>query len=343
MSSKGPRRAASSVDVAERAGVSQATVSRVLSGKDRVAEPTRAKVLKALDELGYEPNLNARALKTRRTRTIAVVIADITNPFYPELVEALSEALSARDQMMLLWNDASSGADESDESVVAAMLQGRVDGAIFATATDDSATLARAGELDLPIALINRRVDTSAFDSVTSDNDAGGRSVAEYFAAHGRRPAVIAGPQNASTSRERSAAFIDQWAADHDGDQPLVHYRDFSYDSGAAFCEELLGMADAPDAIFATNDYTAFGVLDQARRMGVSVPDDLWVVGYDDIAMAGWDTFGLTTVRQPTPEMATEAVRLLLDRIESPEVAVQSLRFPSELVVRRSTGHAPVS
>ena len=332
---RGPQRPVRSVDVAAHAGVSQATVSRVLSGKTSVSDKTRAVVLAALEELGYQPNINARALKTQRTRSIAVVVADITNPFYPELVEALSEELAAEDQTMLLWNDASNG---DDGSVVAAMLQGLVDGAIFATATDDSPTLVKARELDLPIALVNRRIDQSPFDSVTSDNANGGRIVADYLAEHGRQPALIAGPRNASTSSERSAGFLERWSTAGHGPPPHVRYTDFSYDSGAAFCADMMALDEPPNAIFATNDYTAFGVLDMARRLGVAVPEDLWVIGYDDIAMAGWTSMDLTTVRQPTAEMAAAAVRLLLQRLDDRDRPIENVKFGSELVIRGSTG-----
>lgn len=332
------RRPASSVDVAAHAGVSQATVSRVLSGKGPVSASTRARVEKSLEELGYQPNLNARALKTNRTRTIAVVVADITNPFYPELVEALSQELMDHGQMMVLWNDANAG---DDGAVVASMQQGLVDGAIFATATEQSPTLSKARALGLPVVLVNRRVDEMSFDSVTSDNARGGALVASYFAEHGRSAAVIAGPKRASTSANRAQGFIEQWSADHDGETPIVEFNDFSYDSGAAFCRKVLALPKPPDAIFATNDLTALGVLDEARRLGVRVPEDLWIVGYDDIAMAGWDVFSLTTVRQPTAEMAALAVQALLERVQDPERPVESVRFACELIVRSTTAGQP--
>lgn len=327
-------RPVSSTDVAAHAGVSQATVSRVLSGKGQVSKATREKVERSLRELGYQPNSNARALRTQRTGTIAVAVADITNPFYPELVEALHDELSQAGQMMLLWDAATAG---DDSSVVAAIQQGVVDGAIFATATRGSKTLKEASELRLPITLVNRALPALDFDSVTSDNDGGGRTVARYFLEAGRRPAVITGPVVASTSRERAQGFLAEWTKERPDADVEVRYTDFSHASGSAFCAEVMSSASPPDAIFAANDYTAFGVLDQAKRMGIGVPEDLWVVGYDDIAMAGWSAFDLTTVRQPTARMASEAVRLLLSRIADRSRASQSIRFSGEFIVRGST------
>lgn len=333
--SKNGQRPVSSVDVAVHAGVSQATVSRVLPGNGPVSDATRERVSRSLDELGYQPNINARALRTNRTSTVAVVVADITNPFYPELVEALNEVLSNEGQLMLLWDAASNG---DDASVISAVQQGVVDGAIFATASTGSETLARASELDLPVTLVNRDLPSFDFDSVTSDNDAGGRAVARYFLDAGRRPAVIAGPKDVSTGRERLAGFMHEWKSGRPEEDPYVRYTDFSHACGREFCADLMASDDPPDAIFATNDFTAFGVLDQAHRMGIRVPDDLWVVGYDDIPMAGWSVFDLTTVREPTAHMAAEAVRLLLARLEDRARPIESIRFDGELITRGSTG-----
>ena len=334
------KRPVSSTDVAEHAGVSQATVSRVLSGKGQVSEATRERVTKSLEQLGYQPNANARALKTQRTQTIAVVVADITNPFYPELVESLNEALAGRGQLMLLWDDASNG---DDSSVLAAIQGGVVDGAIFATATKGSKTLTRADELKLPVVLVNRDVSAFDFDSVTSDNRAGGRTVADYFFAHGRSPAVIAGPKTASTSWDRAQGFLARWKELKPNDQVETRYSDFSHDSGSTFLSEVIRATDPPDAIFATNDYTAFGVLDAAKQLGHSVPEDVWVVGYDDISMASWASFDLTTIRQPTAKMANEAVRLLLRRLDERDAPSESVRFGGELIVRDSTGGTPAA
>lgn len=329
------KRPVSSIDVAAHAGVSQATVSRVLSGSTPVSDATREKVQRSLDELGYQPNAHARALKTQRTSTIAVVVADITNPFYPELVEALNEALSVQGQLMLLWDAA---IDADDGTVVQAIQQGLVDGAIFATATRGSDALRRAHELRLPIALINRDLPSLDLDSVTSDNSGGGRTIARYLLDAGRNPAIIAGPEAASTSRERVAGFLAEWRDGRPEYEPFITYREFSADCGREFCAEVMESDDPPDAIFAANDYTAFGVLDEAKRLGIRVPEDLWVVGYDDIAMADWSLFDLTTVRQPTAEMAREAVRLLLARIDTRDRPTESIRFDGELITRGSTG-----
>ncbi len=329
----------SSVDVAALAGVSQATVSRVLTGKDPVSPDTRAKVEWALSELGYQPNLLARALKTRRTGTIAVVIADITNPFYPELVQALRSELAASGHRMLLWNDVSDG---DDAEAFEAVQQGLVDGVVFTTATSDSPTLEQALEVQTPIVLVNRTVHNAECDTVTSDNYSGGRTVGRYFADNNRTPAVISGPEAASTASERVAGFCEVHPLGTDLPPSRLKYADFSYDAGARFCREMLGGDDPPDAIFATNDLTAFGVMDAARQMGVRIPEDLWVVGYDNVDMASWAAFNLTTVNQPSRRMAAVAVSLLRDRLDDPERPYQHVRFGSELIIRGTSGPAAV-
>lgn len=328
----------SSVDVAALAGVSQATVSRVLTGKNRVSPATRAKVEQALSELGYQPNLLARALKTQRTGTIAVVIADITNPFYPEIVQALSAELAASEHRMLLWTDVSDSHAEAFE----AFQQGLVDGIIFTTATSDSPTLERALTVQTPIVLVNRTVQDAECDTVTSDNVSGGRTVGRYFADHGRTPAVISGPATASTSSERVAGFCEVFPIGTAMPASRLEFADFSHDAGARFCREMLTGDDPPDAIFATNDLTAFGVIDAATQLGVRVPEDLWVVGYDDVDMASWAAFDLTTVRQPSRLMAAKAVALLRDRLDDPDRPYEHLRFGSELIIRGTSGPAAV-
>lgn len=153
----------------------------------------------------------------------------------------------------------------------------------------------------------------------------------------GRNPAIIAGPEVVSTSRERAAGFLAEWREARPDFEPHISYLEFSHQCGRDFCAEVMSSKDPPDAIFATNDYTAFGVLDEAKRMGIRVPEDLWVVGYDDIYMSDWSPFDLTTVRQPTAKMAQVAVRLLLARIGSRDWPTESVRLEVELVIRGST------
>lgn len=321
-------------DVARVAGVSQATVSRVLHGSERVGDATRQRVLDALESTGYVPNAAARAMRTQRTGSIGVVVSRITNPFYPELLHALGARLREADLHMVLWDAGSAG----EQSAVDAIRQRVVDGVVFTTAVPDSPALVEALERDAPIVLVNRTVEGLAADQITSDNIDGGQRVAEYFIANGRRrPALLLGPSGVSTSDEREVGFrrgLRNAGIDLPPDRVVAG--DFSHEHGHAGLRALL-RPEPPDALFCVNDLIAFGASDAARSAAVRIPDDLWLVGYDDIAMSSWPAYSLTTVRQPLAAMADLAVTWLLERIDDPDRSVRTHRFPAELIVRSST------
>ncbi|MCK0175851.1 LacI family DNA-binding transcriptional regulator [Mycolicibacterium sp. F2034L] len=322
-------------DVARLAGVSQATVSRALSGGS-VSAATRKKILEAAATVGYVPNLGARAMKTGRVNTVGVVVADLKNPFYPEILDALTFHLDAAGQKVTLWNSDGPGNDAALEAINA----GSVDGVIFTTVTEASAPLRAALDKHKPVVLINRTVETLGCDQVSSDNVAGGHAVAEYFLTHGRREiAFIGGPSAASTARDRFRGFAERLGSagvQLEPDRTLVG--SFSHDFGYNAVIRLLEGAERPDAIFCSNDLIAFGALDAARAAGVAVPEDLWIVGFDDIAMSAWPAFDLTTVHQPSRAMAEAGAQALLDRIRQPTAPYRTLTFRCHLVVRGSTG-----
>lgn len=324
-------------DVARLAGVSQATVSRVLHDSPKVRQETRQRVLDALARTGYTPNLNARAMRTRRTGTIGVVVSRITNPFYPEVIETLCEELAAVDQKMILWN--SEGAGET--SAIEAIRQGLVDGVIFTTATRQSRAVREALSWNGPVVLMNRVLEGVHCDQVMSDNETGGRLVAEYLTACGhRRIALLGGPSQASTAVGRERGFCTGLAtAGWELPPELRLSGDFSHEYGHEAMRRLLELRHPPTAVFCVNDLTAFGALDAVRARGMRVPDDVWVVGYDDVRMASWEAFDLTTVRQPIPEMVRLAVKLMLDRFDNPSWEPQQHRFPGHLIVRGSTAN----
>jgi len=320
-------------DVAAAAGVSQATVSRVLAGGARVTDATATRVRAAMSAVGYTPNLAARTMKTGRSGTIGVVVADITNPFYPEMLDALGVALAAAGQRMILWTESGPG-----ESSAAEAIRGRlVDGVVFTTATRRSSTVRAALDRDLPVVLVNRGLPRVRCDQVTSDNVGGGAAVAEFLVAHGhRRIGLITGPPHPSTAVDRERGFRRALQAAGVG-APLVRAGDFSHATAWRAARELLTEAHPPTAIFGVNDLTAFGALDAARSLRRRVPTDVSIVGYDDVAMAAWESFDLTTVRQPTGEMAALAVDLLLGRIADPARSPVRRRFRTDLIVRGST------
>jgi LacI family transcriptional regulator len=329
-------------DIAREAGVSQSTVSRALRGDPRVDPETAARIVRVADRRGYMPNATARSLVTRRTRTIAVVVADIKNPFYPELVEALHEALGRSGYRMVLVNERT---DTRGQAGLAELYRGGgADGALFVSVTIERRVAALVTKSPVPSVLLNRDVDGADVDRVMSDNAGGAAQVAEHLHGLGhRRVAFIAGPANTSTSRDREAGLsgaLAQRGAPLDPAQRRVG--EFTHRSGYQWATDLLDRPDRPTAIFCANDVVAFGALDAARNLGIDVPGAVSIAGFDDVPMASWGAFGLTTVRQPLTDMARDAVRVLIDRVEGrADSERQRLVFPTHLVQRTTTGPPP--
>ncbi|WP_272473039.1 LacI family DNA-binding transcriptional regulator [Baekduia alba] len=319
--------------IAKAAGVSQTTVSRVLSGSNLVTPDTRARVMQVLEEYGYQPNAIAQAMVTGRTSTIGVVVDGITNPFYPELLEAIANAMEGSGYRMTLW---SSGA-ASEPAAIEAISQRLVDGIIFTGAVADSPALQEATKGEAPLVLLNRYVDGVRCDTVTTDNVSGGRAAAEHLLSLGHRSlGVIGAAPDLSTAREREQGFREALAAH--GLEPWIDRGQPSFHLGWEALQELATMPERPTAVFCMNDITAFGVLSAAQRFGLSVPGDLSVLGFDDIDMAQWETFNLTTVRQPIVEMAQNAVRLLQERIEDPTRKPRHRCLEARVILRDTTG-----
>lgn len=333
--------AVTSNDIARELGISQSTVSRALRGDPRVAAPTLQRVLETAQRRNYTPNLAARSLITRRTRTIGVVVSDITNPFYPELLDILHNEFTLANYRTILINQRT---DAQLEQHVAQLINGgAVDGLVYVSAVLGMPLPGR-GASARPVVLLNREISLATTDAVVSDNRGGGRAVAEAIVNLGhRRIALIGGPENTSTSRDRELGFTQRLrAAATPLDPRLRRVGQYSHTSGYQSCLDLLTTDPRPTAVFAANDVIAFGALDAARRLGIRVPEELSIVGFDDIDMAGWEAFNLTTARQPLADMARAAAKLLLERIASEEPLEPRRRvFPVELVHRSTLAGPP--
>jgi LacI family transcriptional regulator len=333
----GERMAVTSRDVAIELGVSQSTVSRALRGDPRVAPATQVLVAEAARRMNYIPNVAARSLITARTQTVGVIVADIANPFYPQIVDSLHDELGLSGYRMVLLHERADGR----RGELVPQLQGRsVDGLIFTSATLDSDAVDWFSDRGVPAVLLNRDIDGAAVDRVLSDTRMGGALAAELLARLGhRRIGLIAGPPNTSTSRDRARGFLDALERLGVPTCPELHRNgEFTYESGHQWARDLLTLPDPPSALFCGNDVMAFGALDAARRLGVSVPDQLSVVGYDDIDMAAWAAFDLSTINQPLASMAKAAARMMVSRIESDsQLEPRTQVFPASVVLRGTT------
>lgn len=324
--------------VAERAGVSQSAVSRVFTPGASASTKITEKVREAATELGYRPNVLARAMVSGRSQIIGLVVAYLENQFYPEALEKLSNALQARGYHVLVFM-ASQTAGNID-AVVEEILDFQVDGIILASVALSSDLATRCQEAGVPVVLFNRSQDVEGQTSVTSDNFAGGRLAGEFLIAAGHaRIGYIAGWEGASTQRDREAGFRAALTAA--GRE--LHSRevgDFETKRSFAAARRMFSPAETnrPDAVFVANDHMALITMDVLRHeIGLSVPDDVSVIGFDDVPSAGWLAYQLTTLRQRANRMVEETVAALTEAIETPHDAQpRHVTIEAPLIVRRS-------
>jgi len=328
-----------SVEVARRAGVSQSAVSRVFTPGASASKQTAAKVRKAASELGYRPNVLARAMVSGKSRIIGLVVAYLDNQFYPNALEKLSSALQERGYHLLVFM---AGKDASNiDDVVDDMLDYQVEGIIAASVSMSSDIATRCENVGVPIVFFNRSQDDESRYSVTSDNYAGGFKVAEFLAQSGhRRISYIAGWQFASTQFDREAGF-KAGLQKHDLQIYTRAVGNFTA-AGAADATRSLFQHEAaekrPDAVFVANDHMAFSVMDTLRfELGLSVPNDLSVIGYDDVPISSWPAYHLTTVRQRANRMVAETVDLMLAQINGDPVNQKQIKINAPLVQRSSS------
>ncbi|MBG6166580.1 LacI family DNA-binding transcriptional regulator [Roseibium album] len=322
-------------DVARRAGVSQPTVSRVFTDGSSVSPDKVKRVRDAARELGYRPNTLARSLNTGRSFTIGIVLAYMKNPFYPEALQKLSERFSERGYHVIVFF-AANLATEVD-SVVDDLVAHQVDGIILASVSMSNQLTARLQDLDIPFVLFNRGQEDNSIPSVTATNLEGGRIAGRFLAAGGhKRIAHIAGWKKSLNGRDRQQGFIE--GLDEYGLEPYQiidsHYRRRMAINAT---HELFRQSDVPDAIFVGNDHMAFAVLETLQcDLGLRIPEDVSVVGFDDVKMAAWKIYNLTTLRQPVSRMVNETVSMLLGMIEDGAVPTGRLEVESRLVIRGS-------
>ena len=323
-----------SAEVAARAGVSQSAVSRVFTPGASASPKTVEKVRKAAQELGYRPNVLARAMVSGKSRMIGVVVAYLENQFYPDVLEKLSNAFQEKGYHVLVFMAANTS--DNIDAVVDEILDYQVDGIIAASVSMSSDLSERCRAAQIPMVLFNRSQDDASMSAVTSANVDGGRKVAEFLLAGGhRRIGYIAGWEGASTQRDRETGFVDGLASAG----VKLYARtvgNFHMDQARAATLEMFA-TDPPDAVFVANDHMALAVMDTLRfELGLRVPEDVSVVGYDDVAMCAWPSYNLTTVRQPANRMVAETVNVMLSKIQNIETIPRKIEIDGPLIVRGS-------
>jgi LacI family transcriptional regulator len=328
-------------DVARRAGVSIASVSRVVNEREGVGTEISERVRQAVSELGFQPNSVASSLKTARTHTLACVIPDICNPFFPELVRAVEDAARAAGYVTLLCNTDNDPDKEAD--YLQALYRRRVDGLILIPSHDEAPPTSLLHLIDrgTPVVIVDRRMDGFSSDLVLTDNRRGGRLAARHLLELGhRRIGILNRALDTSTARERDAGFRAELSPAGAYDPTLVRLGTYSLDSGRAMAADLLTTPVRPTAILAGNDLLAIGALQAAAAAGLRVPEDLSIVGFDGILLSQAVVPRLTTVAQPIYRLGELAVQLVLRPMDGTRRPRTHLLRP-ELQIGESTGTAP--
>lgn len=320
-------------DVARRAQVSIASVSRALNGLGNVRQETRERVIAAAAELGYVPHAGARSLSLARAHAVGVVLPDLHGEFFSEFVRGMDREASRRGYVLLLSNIH----DESEQAANALRaMRGRVDGLIVMAPHLSAAMLQSALPPTLPSLFINGPEEIDDRPTVRLDNVAAMEAMIAHLVAGGRtRILHVAGPEGNVDARERVEGYRAAMARHAPGVEPVVLAGDFSEEAGEAAARTIRDNAIACDAVFAANDMMAIGCLQTLRNAGVDVPGEIAVAGFDDVPLARY--LGLTTVRVRIADMGARAIERLIDILEGGSADQRAERHSGELVVRATT------
>lgn len=325
-------------DVANKAQVSPATVSRVMNDQPHVAEHIRERVLQAIRDLNYRPNRTAQRLRSAESHLVGVILSDIKNPFYTLVLGGVENILSEKGFSVLICNSHMDQGREND--FIKLMLAEGVAGLIVAPTKETSDNLAEAVKNGLPLVVIDRRMTRPKTDVVLADNQNGARLAIQHLLELGhRRIAIVNGPQHLTSGRERYTGFREAMEdAGVSVDDRLVRFGDYQLESGYALTHDLLTQPPLPSALFIANNLMTIGALNAIHELGVTIPGDIAVIGFDDLPWAASLNPPLTTVGQPAFDIGVHAAELLLNRMEFPGRPARTIVLGTELLVRASCG-----
>jgi LacI family transcriptional regulator len=324
-------------DVAKLAGVAPITVSRVINNSGYASEETRARVEAAITTLGYIPNTLARGLRSKRTHTLALVMTDITNPFFTLIARGVEDRASHSGYTVIYCNTDESEAKE--EKYINILLQKQVDGVLLVPACSNSASVKFLQSNDIPVVLIDRKIPKTQTDLVRADSEDGAYHLTRHLIELGHtRIATITGPREVSTSSDRVSGYHRAMVEAGLENLERVYYGSFTQASGYELTRQAFALTPRPTAIFGANNFISIGVLKALRDAGLGVPEDVTVVGFDDLPDSMVVEPILTVAAQPAYEMGSQATELLLKRIsdELPE-SNHEVILPTEVILRRSS------
>jgi LacI family transcriptional regulator len=325
-------------EVAEKAGVSVSTVSHVVNGTRYVSDDLKTKVLSVMECLDYQPNRIARSLRKKQTNSLGLIVADITNPFYSEIAWSIEYLSYIQKYSLMLCN--SDGDPEKEQFYLNQLSQWQVDGIILVSSMIFPTRMISVGDGSLPIILIDHDCPGYDFDTILIDDFYAGKLATEHLIQLGHeRIACITGSKENIPSYKRVYGYKAALEEHNlEVDPALIVRGDFNIISGVNCTNRLLEMENRPSAIFACNDLMAMGVMQSAFNHGIKIPDDLSVVGFDDIYWSKYTVPPLTTIKLPIHQLAEEAVNCFLNRIENPDNAFRSVTLEVQLEKRLSTG-----
>jgi DNA-binding LacI/PurR family transcriptional regulator len=321
------------MDVAKHAGVSQSSVSRVYFEGATVSAKTREKVLAAAEELGYRPNEFARGLITNRTKIIGLVMKGVQNPFYPQVLKQFTTTFKSLGySIMFVYTNN----DEIQKDDIDILLNYNVAGVIITDASLSLNAIEDFKKYKIPLVLFNRKIASNDFYSVCCNNVDASKEIAQFLIEKENTDLIyISGNQNTSTSKEREQGFTEVLKKNN---IPLKKYEsDYTYEGGYKITQQLINENNMPDAFFVANDIMALGVLDALRENLISVPADIKVIGFDNIEMASWPTYNLTTWVQPINRMVNQTVAYLMSEIEEYTGFAENIEVNGELIERKTT------
>jgi DNA-binding LacI/PurR family transcriptional regulator len=327
-------RRATSHDVASRAGVSRSAVSRTFTPGASVSPATRARVLAAAESLGYQPNLMARSLMTQRTHMVGLVMGQLRNPFFTDMLGQFEARCREQGFQTLLVTP---GEDGSPDAAIEQALRYQIDGVVTVGAMPSKASVARCARARVPVVVIDRDAAPPPAGLVWIDSLALGREVAAVFRIEGRRRAAVIEGRAGEPPSTKARSFIAQWEAAGAGRVTLEH-GDYTHAGGMAAALRLLAARNRPDAIFCVTDLMALGALDAARHeLGVAVPAELSVIGFGDLPATGWPAYRLSTFRAPIDALVGTAVDELVTRIGRPRQTATRTLLACSFVRRHTT------
>ena len=322
------------LDVAERAQVSKATVSRVLNRNPQVKDEIRDRVLRVIEELGYRPNAFARNLATNRTSMIGLILPDITNPYFPVLARGIEDAAHRLGYGLFISN--SDNDPKREQEYIYKMVEQQVGGVVLISSTLDEETVHDLIGLKTPIVLCDRLIAGTPFDTVTIDDYKAAYDAVHYLIRKGHaRIAHLAGPKNIHSADNRKRGYLD--AMRDAGLEPFVSVGSFSFESGVHQMGSVLDEY-APTALFASNDLLALGAMQVVRRRGLRVPEDVAVIGCDDIPFALMSHPQLSTISIPVYQIGVTAVQLLDDQMKGVRSGTKNVIMEHKLIHRESCG-----